>query len=111
MKKKNLVYVALAADIIHEGHINILKIASRYGKVIVGLLTDRAIASYKKFPYLSYKQRYAIVKNLKYVHKVMPQTTQDYSHNLRLIKPKLLFMVTIGKKGVNRIIRKKLLIF
>ena len=49
MKKKNLVYVALAADIIHEGHINILKIASRYGKVIVGLLTDRAIASYKNF--------------------------------------------------------------
>ena len=48
MKKKNLVYVALAADILHEGHINILKIASSYGKVVVGLLTDKAIASYKK---------------------------------------------------------------
>ena len=48
MKKKNLVYVALAADILHEGHINILKIASRYGNVVVGLLTDKAIASYKK---------------------------------------------------------------
>ena len=109
MKKKNLVYVALAADILHEGHINILKIASRYGKVIVGLLTDKAIASYKKFPYLSYKQRYAIVKNLKYVHKVIPQTTQDYSYNLKLIKPKFVVHGDDWKKGVNKIIRKKVI--
>ena len=51
MKKKNLVYVALAADILHEGHINILKTASKLGTVIVGLLTDTAIASYKKLPF------------------------------------------------------------
>ena len=56
MKKKNLVYVGLAADIIHNGHINILKVASRYGTVVVGLLTDKAISSYKRFPLLSYKQ-------------------------------------------------------
>ena len=43
--KNKVVYVGLAADILHEGHINILKIASQYGKVIVGLLTDSAIAS------------------------------------------------------------------
>ena len=53
MKKNISVYVALAADIIHDGHINILKIASSYGKVTVGLLTDKAIASYKRFPYFT----------------------------------------------------------
>ena len=82
MKKKNLVYVGLAADIIHNGHINILKVASRYGTVVVGLLTDKAISSYKRFPLLSYKQRYLIVKNLKYVSRVVPQTSADYTYNL-----------------------------
>ena len=48
MKKKNIVYVGLSADILHEGHINILKIANKLGDVIVGLLTDQAITSYKK---------------------------------------------------------------
>lgn len=109
MKKKNLVYVALAADILHEGHINILKIASRYGNVVVGLLTDKAIASYKKFPYLSYKQRHSIVKNLKYVYKVIPQTTQDYSYNLKLIKPKFVVHGDDWKKGVNKNVRKKVI--
>lgn len=109
MKKKNLVYVALAADILHEGHINILKIASSYGKVVVGLLTDKAISSYKKFPYLSYKQRYAIVKNLKYVEKVIPQTTKDYSDNLKLIKPNFVVHGDDWKKGVNKATRNKVI--
>ena len=47
---KKTVYVSFSADVLHEGHINILKIAKKYGKVIVGLLTDEAVASYKKFP-------------------------------------------------------------
>ena len=51
-KKSKKVYITLSADILHEGHINILKIGSGYGKVIVGLLTDKAISSYKKFPLL-----------------------------------------------------------
>ena len=55
MSKK--VYVALAADIIHEGHINILKKASSYGKVIVGLLTD-TVSEYKPLPILNYKKTF-----------------------------------------------------
>ena len=43
--KKKIVYVGLSADILHKGHVNILKIASSYGDVYVGLLTDKAIAS------------------------------------------------------------------
>ena len=51
MVKKKIVYVGLSGDIMHEGHINILKIANSYGDVVVGLLTDKAIASYKNIPY------------------------------------------------------------
>ena len=50
MISKKIVYIGLSADILHEGHINILKIANSYGDVIVGLLTDEAIGSYKNIP-------------------------------------------------------------
>ena len=87
MKKKKLVYVGLSADILHEGHINIIRTAKKYGDVVVGLLTDQAIASYKNIPQLSYKQREVVLKNIKFIKKVIPQKTLDYSHNLNLIKP------------------------
>ena len=52
--KDKLVYIAFSVDILHEGHINILKKAANYGKVIVGLLTDSAITSYKTLPHFNY---------------------------------------------------------
>ena len=62
-KNKKKVYVGLSADILHEGHINILKKASKLSKVTAGLLTDAAITSYKKLPHLNYKQREIVLKN------------------------------------------------
>ena len=87
---KKRVYVPLAVDFLHEGHINILKTAKRYGEVIVGLFTDEAIASYKTIPILDYKSRELLVKNLRYVSKVVPQNTEDYTDNLNKIKPNFL---------------------
>ena len=109
MKKRNIVYVGLAADIIHNGHINILKVASKYGTVVVGLLTDKAISSYKRFPLLSYKQRYLIVKNLKYVSRVIPQTSADYTHNLNLLRPKYVVHGDDWKQGINKKNRQKVI--
>ena len=88
IKKK--VYVPLAVDFLHEGHINILKTARKYGEVIVGLLSDEAIANYKTIPILKYKNRELLVKNLKYVSKVIPQQSEDYTFNLNKIKPDFL---------------------
>ena len=102
MKIKKKVYVGLSADIIHEGHINILKIASNYGDVIVGLLTDEAIASYKKVPYLNYNRRKIIVQNIRFVKKVIPQKTLDYVENLNLIKPDFVVHGDDWKKGVQK---------
>ena len=98
MKKK--VYVCLAADILHEGHINILKKASKLGEVVVGLMTDSAISKYKKIPFLNYKQREIVIKNLHMVKKVIPQTTMDYRENLRLIKPNFVVHGDDWKKGI-----------
>ena len=110
MKKfKKKVYVPLAVDFLHEGHINILKIAQKYGEVIVGLLTDEAIASYKSIPILNYKNRELLVKNLKYVSKVVPQTTDDYINNLNKIKPDFLVHGDDWKYDNRKRIRTKVI--
>ena len=87
MIKKKIAYVPLAVDILHEGHINIIKTAKKFGKVIVGLLTDKAIAEYKDLTLLNYNQRETLVKNLSYVHKVVKQDGFGYEKILNQIKP------------------------
>lgn len=102
MKTRKKVYVGLAVDIIHEGHINILKIANKLGDVIVGLLTDEAIASYKNIPYLDYKRRKIIIQNIRYVKKVIPQNTLSYVPNLNLIRPDFVVHGDDWKSGVQK---------
>ena len=109
MKKSKIVYVALSADILHKGHINILKIASTYGEVCVGLLTDQAIASYKNIPYLDYKKRKDVIENIKYVKRVIPQNTLDYVENLKLIKPNYVVHGDDWKTGVLKETRKRVI--
>jgi phosphoenolpyruvate mutase len=107
--KTNVVYVGLAADILHEGHINILTVAKKYGTVIVGLLTDEAIVTYKQLPFLNYSQREMVLKNLKMVDQVIPQKTLDYSYNLEKIKPQYVVHGNDWKKGVQQKVREKVI--
>ena len=110
MKKKNkIVYCGLAADILHEGHINILEKASKLGDLTVGLLTDNAIASYKNLPHLNYKQREIVLRNIKFVKNVIPQNTLDYSENLIKIKPDFVVHGDDWKKGIQKNVRKKVI--
>ena len=108
-KNKKIVYVGLSADIIHEGHINILKIANSYGDVIVGLLTDEAIASYKSVPYLNFKQRKVVLENLRYVKKVIPQQTLDYVYNLNMVRPNYVVHGDDWKTGIQKKTRDRVL--
>ena len=98
MKKK--VYVSLSADILHKGHINILKKASNLGEVTVGLMTDKAISSYKKIPFLNYSQRKVVLINLNMVEKVIPQNEMDYRTNLRKVRPDYVIHGDDWKSGV-----------
>tara|TARA_Y100000590_G_scaffold469349_1_gene656425 strand:- start:5331 stop:6629 length:1299 start_codon:yes stop_codon:yes gene_type:complete len=100
MKKK--VYLAFSADFIHRGHIKILKMASKLGRVIVGILTDEAINSFKKIPLLNFNQRKLIFENLKLVDEVVVQKTLDYRPNLRKIKPEFVVHGDDWKRGVLR---------
>ena len=109
MKKKKIVYAGLAADILHQGHINILKKASKLGKVVVGLLTDQAIASYKKLPLLNYQQREVVIRDIKYVSKVIPQKTLDYRPNLVKLKPNFVIHGNDWKYGVQKKTRNQVI--
>ena len=61
----------MAADILHNGHINIINEAAKLGEVTVGVLTDAAIATYKRLPYLKYEERKIVIDSLKGVTRVV----------------------------------------
>lgn len=106
MKK---VYVGMGTDVLHHGHINIIEVARNLGEVTVGLLTDKAIASYKRVPLLSYKQRKKIIENIKGVKNVIPQETLDYTSNLKKLKPDYVVHGTDWKMGVQKQIRARVI--
>lgn len=107
MDKKELVYVPMAVDILHPGHINIIKEAAKYGKVIVGLFSDEAIKSYKRVPYMNYEMRKIIIENVKGVDEVICQEIKDYSSNLIKLKPKYMVHGTDWREGPLADVRQK----
>ena len=104
-----IVYVPLAVDILHSGHLNIINRAKKYGKVVIGLLSDNAVAEYKNIPSLEYEERYKIVKNLKNVHKIIKQDTWDYSKILNSLKPDYFVHGDDWKKGIQKKTRQKVI--
>lgn len=105
--KKKVVYVAMSADLVHPGHLNIIKEGAKLGEVVIGLLTDEAIASYKRLPYMSYEQRKTVVESIKGVSRVIPQETLDYRPNLKKLKPDFVVHGDDWRMGVQRETRKQ----
>ena len=103
------VYVALSADLVHPGHMNILRVARELGQVTVGLLTDQAIASYKRLPYLDYEQRKAVVEEIKGVERVIPQDSLDYVQILKELKPDFVVHGDDWKSGVQQETRRRVI--
>lgn len=81
------VYLGMTGDIIHPGLINIIEKGAVLGELTVGLLTDKAIAEYKRLPYLTYNQRAQVVSSIKGVSRVVPQEEWSYVPNLRRLHP------------------------
>ena len=107
--KNKIVYVPLAVDILHSGHLNIINKAKKYGQVVIGLLSDSAVTEYKSIPSLEYEERYKIVKNLKNVHKIIKQETWDYSKVLNSLKPDYFIHGDDWKKGIQKKTRQKVI--
>ena len=105
MNKK--IYVGMTADIMHPGLIHIIHEATKYGDVIVGLLTDKAIAEHKRLPYLTYDQRKEVVENIKGVCEVVPQEDWSYVPNLEKLKPDYIIHGDDWKTGPLREVREQ----
>lgn len=108
------IYIGMSADLLHPGHLNIINEARKIldnnggGELIVGLLTDKAIASYKRLPYMTWEQRKVVVENVKGVTQVIPQETLDYVPNLLKIKPDYVLHGDDWKTGVQAKTRQRI---
>ena len=109
MSKNKTVYISLTADTIHHGHINLIENGRKYGSVIIGLLSDKAVVNYKRLPILNYYQRKKILENFKGVSKVIPQNEWDYSHNIKKIKPNYFVHGDDWKEGAMSVVRKNVI--
>lgn len=85
--EKRTVYMCFSTDVIHSGHITIIRRAEKLGKLIIGILSDEAIVSYKRFPLLPFEERKTMFQNIVGVYKVVEQKTLSYKDNLELFQP------------------------
>ncbi len=106
---EKIVYIGMSADLVHPGHLNVIKKGVELGRVIIGLLTDEAIASYKRVPYLTFEQRRQIIEQIKGVSEVVPQTTLDYETNLRRLQPAFVVHGDDWQSGVQKNTRQKVI--
>ncbi|MBR6412800.1 MAG: phosphoenolpyruvate mutase [Alphaproteobacteria bacterium] len=106
------VYIGMSADLLHPGHLNIISWARQYagsdGEIVVGLLTDKAIASYKRLPYMTYEQRKVVIENVKGITRVIPQETLDYVPNLEKEKPDYVLHGDDWKTGIQAQTRQRI---
>ena len=106
---EKIVYIGMSADLVHPGHLNVINTGKKLGRVVIGLLTDEAIASYKRVPYLTYEQRKIVVGNIAGVSEVVPQETLDYTTNLLNIKPHYVVHGDDWKQGIQQATRQKVI--
>lgn len=105
MSTQKTVYVAISSDVLHRGHLNVLEQAAKLGEVTVGLLTDSAIATYKRAPLLDWETREATVANMRQVSRVVPQETLSYAQNIRELQPDFVVHGDDWRTGIQSVVR------
>lgn len=111
-KKKNFnrVFLTMCADGLHHGHINILEIAKKYGKITVGLMTDAAIFNYKrKKPIIKFKHRKKLLSYIKIINKIIPVKSLNFSDVAKKYKFEYWVHGDDWKKGIQAKERIKLI--
>ena len=108
MERKQ-VYIAMSTDVVHKGHINIIREGAKLGDVTIGLLTDEAIANYKRAPLQNYEARKEIFENIKGVTRVVEQSTLDYTENIRKYRPDIVLHGDDWKAGIQAKTREQVI--
>ena len=99
------VYMCFSTDMIHSGHIAIIKKAAKLGRLTIGVLSDEAVASYKRFPLMPYEERKALVENINGVSAVVEQKQLSYAENLRWLKPTYVVHGDDWREGFQKPVR------
>jgi len=103
------VYLGMIGDIMHPGLINIIEQGAKYGELTIGLFTDKAIATNKRLPYLTYEQRKKVVENIKGVARIVPQDEWSYVPNLLKYKPDYIIHGDDWKEGSEARLRAEVI--
>lgn len=99
------VYLCFSTDMVHSGHMAIIRKAARLGKVIIGVLSDEAVLSYKRFPLLPFEERKVMFENIRDVYRVVEQRTLDYTENIEKYHPTYVVHGDDWVTGVQKPIR------
>lgn len=108
-KKEKIVYLPMAVDLIHIGHITIINEAKNFGRVVVGLLTDKAIARYKRVPLAPYDQRKKVIESIVGVSEVVKQDDDDYVSIIKKLKPDYFIHGDDWKTGIQKEKRERVI--
>ncbi len=103
--ERRTVYMCFSTDILHSGHIEIIKKAGHLGKLIIGVLSDEAVTSYKRFPLLPFAERKALFENIVGVYDVVEQRDLSYRENLERYRPTYVVHGNDWVTGVQKPIR------
>lgn len=107
--KDRTVYMCFSADMIHSGHIAIIKKAAKYGRLTIGVLSDEAVVSYKRFPLLPFQERKALFESIIDVDRVVIQDELSYRRNLEQYKPDIVVHGDDWREGFQKPVRKEVL--
>ena len=99
------VYMCFATDMIHSGHIAIIKKAKKLGRLIIGVLSDEAVIGYKRFPLLPFEERKSMFENIAGVYRVVEQKNLSYKDNLKAFKPDFVVHGDDWTTGIQKPIR------
>lgn len=102
-------YVSVASDVLHEGILNVIAKAAELGEVTVGLMSDEAIATYKRVPLLPYESRKAVYSSLKNVSRVVRQDTLSYRENLLALRPDYVVHGDDWSEGPQSVVRREVI--
>lgn len=103
------VYMCFGTDILHMGHIAIIQEAAKLGSLTIGVLTDEVVASYKRFPLVSFQERSEMLRHIMGVDRVVPQSTLEYQESLRALRPDYVVHGDDWQQGIQSGIRAQVI--
>lgn len=103
------VYICFSTDIIHEGHLNLIREAKKYGRIIAGVMSDRAMVRFDRFPTVSFEERFEMIREIPDVSEVVIQNDVMYENILRELRPEYVVHGDNWRDGPQSAIRQNVM--